>query len=80
MSLRILPPGNSQERLARQRGLGSLRQQGLEVRAFAQFFWTMFRGLEYQDAAIKDIFNLCLDNPLPQWEMEQQRILEFFQL
>ncbi len=78
MSLRILPPANSQERLARQRGLGSLRQQGLEVRAFAQFFWTMSRGLEYQDAALKDIFNLCLDNPLPQWEMEQLRILDFW--
>ncbi len=78
MSLRILPPANSQERLACQRGLGSLRQQGLEVRAFAQFFWTMSRGLEYQDAALKDIFNLCLDNPLPQWEMEQLRILDFW--
>ncbi len=78
MSLRILPPANSQERLTRQRGLGSLRQQGLEVRAFAQFFWTMSRGLEYQDAALKDIFNLCLDNPLPQWEMEQLRILDFW--
>ncbi len=78
MSLRILPPANSQERLARQRGLGSLRQQGLEVRAFAQFFWTMSRGLEYQDAALKDIFNLCLDNPLPPWEMEQLRILDFW--
>ncbi len=78
MSIRILPPANSQERLARQRGLGSHRQQRLEVRAFAQFFWTMSRGLEYQNAALKDIFNLCLDNPLPQWEMEQLRILNFF--
>ncbi len=78
MSLRILPPANSQERLARQRGLGSLRQQGLEVRPFAQFFWTMSRGLEYQDAALKDFFNLCLDNLLPQWEMEQLRILDFW--
>ncbi len=78
MSIRILPPANSQERLARQRGLGSYRQQRLEVRAFAQFFWTMSRGLEYQNAALKDIFNLCLDNPLPQWEMEQLRILNFF--
>ncbi len=78
MSLKILPPANSQERLARQRGLGALRQQGREVRAFAQFFWTMSRGLDYQDAALKDIFNLCLDNPLPQWEMEQIRILDFW--
>ncbi len=67
MSLRILPPANSQERWARQRVLGAVRQQGLEVRAFTQIFWTMSRGLEYQDSALKDIFNLCLDNPLPQW-------------
>ncbi len=73
-----LAHANSQERLARQRVLGALRQQEREVRAFAQFFWTMSRGLDYQDAALKDIFNLCLDNPLPQWEMEQLRILDFW--
>ncbi len=78
MSLKILTPANSQERLARQRGLGALRQQGREVRTFAQFFWTMSRGFDYQDAALKDIFNFCLDNPLPQWEMEQIRILDFW--
>ncbi|XP_026110317.1 cell wall adhesin EAP1-like [Carassius auratus] len=78
MSIKILPPANAQERLARQQGLGALRQQGQEVRAFAQFFWTMSRGLEYQDAALKDVFNLCLDDPLPQWEMEQLRILDFW--
>ncbi len=78
MSLKILPPANSQERLACQRGLVNLHQQGLEVRAFAQFFWTMSRGLGYQDASLKDIFNLCLDNPLPQWEMEHLKILNFW--
>lgn len=78
MSIKILPPANAQERLARQLGLAALRQQGLDVRAFAQTFRTIARGLDYQDPALKDIFNLCLDDPLPQWEIEQLRVLDFW--
>lgn len=78
MSIKILPPANAQERLSRQLGLAALRQQGLDVRAFAQTFRTIARGLDYQDPALKDIFNLCLDDPLPQWEMEKLRVLDFW--
>lgn len=78
MSLRILPPATAQERGARLKALRDLRQQGLEVRAFAQFFWTMSRGLEYQEPALKEVFNLALDDPLPQWEIEQLKILDFW--
>ncbi|KAL1279505.1 hypothetical protein QQF64_026178 [Cirrhinus molitorella] len=38
------------ERLALQQAATSLRQQGLEVCSFAQFFWTMAKGLEYPDS------------------------------
>ncbi|CAM4633500.1 unnamed protein product [Leuciscus chuanchicus] len=58
--------------------VAALRQQGLDVRAFAQTFRTIARGLDYQDLALKNIFNLCLDDPLPQWEMEQLRVLDFW--
>lgn len=37
----------------------------------------MARGLEYDDAALKEAFNICQNDPPPQWEMEQMRILEF---
>lgn len=50
-----------------------------EVKGFAQSFWTMARGLEYDDddAALKEAFNICQNDPPPQWEMEQMRIMEF---
>ncbi|KAI2647962.1 Myosin light chain kinase 2, skeletal/cardiac muscle [Labeo rohita] len=71
MSLKIVPPATAEGRLA-------LRQQGQEPRSFAQFFWTMARGLEYDDAALKEAFNLTLDDPLPRWEMEQLHVLNFW--
>ncbi len=46
--------------------------------SFAQFFWTMARGLEYPDSTLKEAFNLCLDDPLPQWEMEQLRGIDYW--
>ncbi len=46
--------------------------------SFAQFFWTMARGLEYPDSTLKEAFNLCLDDPLPQWEMEQLRRIDYW--
>lgn len=78
MSIRIVPPSTAKGRLALQRAVASLHQQGLEVGAFAQFFWTMARGLEYSDSTLKEAFNLCLDDPLPQWEMEQLRGIDFW--
>ncbi len=62
-----------------QRAVASLRQQGRDPRSFAQFFWTMARGLEYDDAVLKEVFNLILDDPLPRWEMEQLHVLNFWE-
>lgn len=35
-------------------------------------------GLEYNEAALKDLFNVGLDDLLPQWEMEGLRFLDFW--
>ncbi|KAI2666338.1 Muscle M-line assembly protein unc-89 [Labeo rohita] len=78
MSIRIVPPSTAKGRLELQRAVASLRQQGQEVGSFAQFFWTMARGLEYPDSTLKEAFNLCLDDPLPPWEMEQLRGLDYW--
>ncbi|XP_067300869.1 calphotin-like [Pseudorasbora parva] len=78
MSIRILPPANLRETVARHRCLSALRQEGLGIGGFAQFFWTMAVGLDYNDAALKDIFNTCLDDPLPAWEMDSLRSLDFW--
>ena len=78
MSIKVLPPANMQERLARHCSLTALRQDGLGVGGFAQMFWTWSRGLDYNDAALKDIFNSCLDDPLPAWEMDSLRVLDFW--
>ncbi len=78
MSLKIVPPATAEGRLVLQRAVASLRQQGRDPRSFAQFFWTMARGLEYDDAVLKEVFNLILDDPLPRWEMEQLHVLNFW--
>ncbi len=78
MSIRIVPPSTAKGRLELQQAVASLRQQGREVGSFAQFFWTMARGLEYPDSTLKEAFNLCLDDPLPQWEMEQLRGIDYW--
>lgn len=78
MSIKIVPPATVEGRLALQQALASLRQQDQEPRSYAQFFWTMARGLEYDDAALKEAFNLTLDDPLPRWEMEQLHVLNFW--
>ncbi|KAL0153023.1 hypothetical protein M9458_051622, partial [Cirrhinus mrigala] len=36
------------------------------------------RGLEYDDAALKEAFYLTLDDPLLRWEMEQLHVLNFW--
>ncbi len=78
MSYRIAPPATAEGRLVLQRAVASLRQQDREPRSFAQFFWTMAKGLEYDDATLKEAFNLSLDDPLPRWEMEQLQGLNFW--
>ncbi|XP_016369068.1 glycine-rich RNA-binding protein 1-like [Sinocyclocheilus rhinocerous] len=59
-------------------GLEKLHQKGMEVRAFAQRFWTGAERLDVQDMDLKDIFNLCLDESLPHWEMELVKSLDFW--
>ncbi len=38
-------------------------------------FWTLVVGLELCNSELNKIFNKCLDNPLPLWEMEGLKIL-----
>ncbi|ROI16091.1 hypothetical protein DPX16_7144 [Anabarilius grahami] len=78
VGFRILPPATTRERLDQLRAVRALRQEGWEVGSFAKVFWTMAVGLGYNDAALKDFFNFCLDDPLPQCEMEGLRILDFW--
>uniref|UniRef100_A0A8C1XAV0 Uncharacterized protein n=1 Tax=Cyprinus carpio TaxID=7962 RepID=A0A8C1XAV0_CYPCA len=56
----------------------TLRQKGSEVGGLAQLFWTMAEGMGYNDEALKDLFNACLDNPVPEWEMNKLEILDFW--
>ncbi|ROI84236.1 hypothetical protein DPX16_20008 [Anabarilius grahami] len=78
VGFRILPPATTRERLDQLRALRGLRQEGWEVGCFAKVFWTMAVRLGYNDAALKEVFNCCLDDPLPQCEMEGLRILDFW--
>ncbi len=74
----ICPPATLRERTAQHQRLMALRQQGTEVGGFVQTFWTSTLGLYYNESVLKDFFNVCLDDPLPQWEMEGLRILDFW--
>ncbi len=38
----------------------------------------MAKGLENDDAALNEAFNLALDDLLPQWEMEQLHVLNIW--
>jgi len=47
-----------------------------------QTFWTLSSlGKGYNDAALKGFLNVCLDDPLPGWEMKgmkgEMKILDF---
>ncbi len=78
MNHEICPPATLRERTAQYQRLMALRQQGTEVGGFAQTsFWTSMVGLDYNESVLKDFLNVCLDDPLPQWEMEGLRILDF---
>ncbi len=54
------------------------RQQGTDVREFACDFLIEVDHLEYSDADIKEVFNICLNQPLSLWEMEELRNLGFW--
>ncbi len=77
MDHEICPLATLKERMAQHQKLMALRQQGTEVGSFAQTFWTSTVGLDYNESVLKDLFNVCQDDPLPQWEMEGLRILDF---
>ena len=78
VGFRIGSPATMEERRGRVRNLTTLHQEGREVGGLAQLFWTLAVGLGYNDAALKDWFNNCLDDPLPQWEMKGLEILDFW--
>lgn len=50
----------------------------MEVGGQAQLFWTLAVGLEYNDSDFIEIFNGCLDYPLPSWEAKEVRTLDFW--
>ncbi len=64
--------------MAQCRTLMALRQQGMEVGGFSQILWSLALGLEYNDGALKDFFNACLDDPRSHWEMEGLGLLDFW--
>ncbi len=57
------------ERILQFRALSCLRQQGTDVRMFAQQFSDAAEGLGFNHAALKDMFNSVLDEPLNWWRM-----------
>ncbi|XP_052441436.1 zinc finger protein 32-like [Carassius gibelio] len=57
--------------------LTTLRQEGNEVGGVAQVFWTLAGEMGYNDAALKDLFNTGLDNPVPEREMDQLDAFDF---
>ncbi len=78
MGIQILPPASKKEQKARLRMLADLRQQGMQVGGLAQTFWTLAVGLELCNSELSKIFNECLDNPLPPFEMEGLKTLDFW--
>ncbi|XP_026054841.1 uncharacterized protein LOC113040850 [Carassius auratus] len=67
------------ERRVKYLRLTALRQDGNEVGALAQVFWSLAEGMGYNDAALKDHFNGGLDDPVPEEEMAQLEMLEFWE-
>ncbi|ROL53547.1 hypothetical protein DPX16_21796 [Anabarilius grahami] len=74
----IRPSASTREDQTCPQVLTTLRQRDMEVRAFTQKFWSRAERFSHSDAVLKDIFNHCLDDPLPQWEMELVRSLNFW--
>ncbi|KAL0151904.1 hypothetical protein M9458_052796 [Cirrhinus mrigala] len=55
-----------------------LRQQGADVRDFACDSLIEMDSLDYSEDDIKEVFNICLDQPLSLWEMEKLGNLGFW--
>ncbi len=51
------------DRILQFRALSCLRQQGTDIRRFAQEFSDAAEGLGFNHAALKDMFNSVLDEP-----------------
>ncbi len=54
------------------------RQQGADVRNFTCDFLIEVDNLDYSEADVKEVFNICLDQPLSLWEMEKLGNLGFW--
>ncbi len=67
------------QRIFQFEALSSCRQQGNNVRRFAVEFSGAAEGLGYNDAALKDLFNSVLDEPLSWWRMRGLDHLNFWQ-
>ncbi len=65
------------ERILQFKALRSFRQQGTDVRMFAQEFSDAAEGLGFNHAALKDLFNSALDEPLNWWRMRGLEHLSF---
>ncbi len=65
------------ERILQFKALSSFRQQGTDVRMFAQEFSDAAEGLGFNHAALKDLFNSALDEPLNWWRMRGLEHLSF---
>ncbi len=65
----ILLSSHLYERILQFRALSCLCQQGTDVRTFAQRFSNAAEGLGFNHAALKDMFNSVLDEPLNWWRM-----------
>ncbi len=57
------------QRILQFRALSSLRQQGTDVRRFTLEFSGAAEGLGLNEAALKDLFNSAMDEPLNCWRM-----------
>ncbi len=65
------------QRILQFQALSSLRQQGTNLRKFALRFSGAAEGLGYNDAALKDLFNNALEEPLNWWRMRGLEHLTF---
>ncbi len=65
------------QRILQFEALSSCRQQGNDVRRFAVEFSGAAEGLDYNDEALKDLFNSALDEPLSWWRMRGLDHLKF---
>ncbi len=76
MGIQILPQASKKEPKARFQMMAALRQQGMGEGGLAQTFWTLPVVLGFCNSEFSNIFNDCLDNPLPPWEIRSHDFWE----